>query len=52
MYIHAGKRIEKQLKQDDYHIRLFADQLRLGFEYVVNVKKKYIDVNKNPNNKA
>eukprot|EP01083_Nonionella_stella_P150936 481613_1 len=32
MYIHAGKRINKDLKSDDYHVDLFRDRLRLRFE--------------------
>eukprot|EP01084_Bolivina_argentea_P108869 194584_1 len=31
MYIHAGKRINKDLKQDKYHLDLFQHQLRLTF---------------------
>eukprot|EP01084_Bolivina_argentea_P108867 194582_1 len=32
MYIHAGKRIDKDLKSDEYHVKLFEEKLRLRFE--------------------
>eukprot|EP01084_Bolivina_argentea_P263111 445210_1 len=32
LYIHAGKRIKKELKADDYHVDLFHNKLRLKFE--------------------
>ena len=31
MYIHAGKRINPNLKDDDFHVKLFQEKLKLRY---------------------
>ncbi len=43
VYLHAGKRINKDLKADEFHVNLFAEKLQLGFEYVLIITTDTID---------